>query len=133
MSCLSSVIKLSAASVVMTMLLSGCSSALTPSTAQNASESVLNTQLNELTSNKSCTASYQCKVLGVGSRVCGGPSKYVVYSTLNNSQKHAEQLAQKITQQEQKNNTALEFDDCSPVLEIHSLCIDNQCKTVNYQ
>ena len=133
MTCLSSVIKLSATCVVMTMLLSGCSSALTPSTAQNASESVLNTQLNELTSNKSCTASYQCKVLGVGSRVCGGPSKYVVYSTLNNSQKHAEQLAQKITQQEQQNNTALEFDDCSPVLEVHSLCIDNQCKTVNYQ
>jgi hypothetical protein len=117
----------------MTMLLSGCSSALTSSKAQNASESVLNTQLNELTSNKSCTASYQCKVLGVGSRVCGGPSKYVVYSTLNHSQEQAEQLAQKITEQEQLDNAMLEFKDCSPVLEVHSLCIDNQCKTVNYQ
>ena len=133
MSCLSSVIKLSAASVVMSMLLSGCSTTLTSSTAQNANVSVLQTQLNELVSNKSCTASYQCKVLGVGSRACGGPSKYVVYSTLNNSQKSAEQLAQSITQQEQQKNSTLGSNQCSPVLEVHSLCIDNQCQTVNYQ
>jgi hypothetical protein len=72
-------------------------------------------------------------MLGVGSRVCGGPSKYVVCSTLNHSQEQAEQLAQKITEQEQLDNAMLEFKDCSPVLEVHSLCIDNQCKTVNYQ
>jgi len=72
-------------------------------------------------------------MLGVGSRVCGEPSKYVVYSTLNHSQEQAEQLAQKITEQEQQDNAMLEFKDCSPVLEAHSLCIDNQCKTVNYQ
>ena len=133
MSCLSSVIKLSAASVAISMLLSGCSGTVTPSTTQNANVSVLDAQLNNLVSNKSCTASYQCKVLEVGARPCGGPSKYVVYSTLNHSQEQAEQLAQKITQQEQLENAMLEFKDCSPVLEVHSLCIDNQCKTVNYQ
>ncbi|MCK8104529.1 hypothetical protein LOC50_13870 [Pseudoalteromonas sp. SCSIO 43095] len=56
-----------------------------------------------------------------------------MYSTLNHSQEQAEQLAQKITEQEQLDNAMLEFKDCSPVLEVHSLCIDNQCKTVNYQ
>ncbi|WP_213611583.1 hypothetical protein [Pseudoalteromonas sp.] len=133
MSGLSSVIKLSAASVAISMLLSGCTSTITSSTTQNMNASVLDAQLNNLVSNKSCTASYQCKVLEVGARPCGGPSKYVVYSTLNHSQEQAEQLAQKITQQEQQKNAALESKECSPVLEIHSLCIDNQCKTVNYQ
>ena len=134
MSCLPSAIKLSIVSVATSamLLLSGCANT-SSSTEQNQNLSDLNYDLNNIVSDNSCTASFQCKVLEVGARACGGPSKYVVYSTLNNSQKHAEQLAQKITQQEQENNTALEFDDCSPVLEVHSLCIDNQCKTVNYQ
>lgn len=128
MSCLSSAIKLS---VISTLLLSGCSSTTPSSNDTSPIASELNAQLNEIVNNNSCTASYQCKVLEVGARVCGGPSKYVVYSTLNNSQQQAEQLAQQITQQERLTNSKLSSTDCSPVLEKHSLCIDNQCKTVN--
>ena len=103
MSCLPSAIKLSIVSVATSamLLLSGCAST-SSSTEQNQNLSDLNYDLNNIVSDNSCTASFQCKVLEVGARACGGPSKYVVYSTLNTSQEHAEEVAQKITQQ-QKN------------------------------
>jgi len=82
-----------------------------------------------MVSNNSCTASFQCKVLEVGARACGGPSKYAVYSTLNTSQEEAEQLAQQITKQEKIQNKAQGLTDCSPVLEVQSLCINHQCQS----
>lgn len=132
MSCLSSAIRLSTTSIAMSLLLlSGCNSTKPSGTNQNSSLSALNEQLNEIVSNNSCTASFQCKVLEVGARACGGPSKYVVYSTLKNSQEQAENIAQNITQQERQINDSPSASDCSPVLKVHSLCIDAQCRTIN--
>ncbi|ATC80672.1 MULTISPECIES: hypothetical protein [Pseudoalteromonas] len=129
MSCLPSAIKLSIVSVATSamLLLSGCAST-SSSTEQNQNLSDLNYDLNNIVSDNSCTASFQCKVLEVGARACGGPSKYVVYSTLNTSQEHAEEVAQKITQQQKAQNKAQGLTDCSPVLEVQTLCINQQCQ-----
>ena len=106
MSCLPSAIKLSILSIASSiLLLSGCASTVT-SNEQSKNLSDLNYDLNNMVSNNSCTASFQCKVLEVGARACGGPSKYAVYSTLNTSQEEAEQLAQQITKQEKIQNKA---------------------------
>ncbi|MBH0048361.1 hypothetical protein [Pseudoalteromonas sp. NZS11_1] len=129
MSCLPSAIKLSILSIASSiLLLSGCASTVT-SNEQNKNLSDLNYDLNNMVSNNSCTASFQCKVLEVGARACGGPSKYAVYSTLNTSQEEAEKLAQQITKQENIQNKAQGLTDCSPVLEVQSLCINHQCQS----
>ena len=129
MSCLPSAIKLSILSIASSiLLLSGCASTVT-SNEQSQNLSDLNYDLNNMVSNNSCTASFQCKVLEVGARACGGPSKYAVYSTLNTSQEEAEQLAQQITKQEKIQNKAQGLTDCSPVLEVQSLCINHQCQS----
>jgi protein involved in sex pheromone biosynthesis len=130
MSCLPSAIKLSILSIASSiLLLSGCASTVTSGNEQSKSLSDLNYDLNNMVSNNSCTASFQCKVLEVGARACGGPSKYAVYSTLNTSQEEAEQLAQQITNQENIQNKAQGLTDCSPVLEVQSLCINHQCQS----
>lgn len=130
MSCLPSAVKLSIISIASSfLLLSGCASTATSGNEQSKTLSDLNYDLNNMVSNNSCTASFQCKVLEVGARACGGPSKYAVYSTLNTSQEEAEQLAQQITKQEEIQNKAQGLTDCSPVLEVQSLCINKQCQS----
>ena len=130
MSCLPSAVKLSIISIASSfLLLSGCASTATSGNEQSKTLSDLNYDLNNMVSNNSCTASFQCKVLEVGARACGGPSTYAVYSTLNTSQEEAEQLAQQITKQESIQNKAQGLTDCSPVLEVQSLCINQQCQS----
>ncbi|GEB72859.1 MULTISPECIES: hypothetical protein [Pseudoalteromonas] len=130
MSCLPSAVKLSIISIASSfLLLSGCASTATSGNEQSKTLSDLNYDLNNMVSNNSCTASFQCKVLEVGARACGGPSTYAVYSTLNTSQEEAEQLAQQITKQEEIQNKAQGLTDCSPVLEVQSLCINKQCQS----
>jgi len=129
MSCLPSAIKLSIVSIATSiLLLSGCASTTSSSNDHGTSLASLNSQLNDIVSNNSCTASFQCKVLEVGARACGGPSKYAVYSTLNTQQEQAEQIAQQITAQESTLNKAQGLTDCPSVLEVQSLCINQQCQ-----
>lgn len=129
MSCLPSAVKLSMISVATSiLLLSGCVSTTSSNGHENNLAS-LNNELNKIVSDNSCTASFQCKVLEVGARSCGGPSKYAVYSTLNTSQEKADQIAQQITKQEEIQNKAQGLTDCLPVLEVQSLCIKQQCQS----
>jgi outer membrane murein-binding lipoprotein Lpp len=132
MSCLPSAMKLSIVSVATSiLLLSGCVSTTTSSNTQATNLAALKSQLNGIVSDNRCTASFQCKVLEVGARACGGPSKYVVYSTLNTSQERAEKIAQQITEQENSKNKAQGLTDCSSVIEVQSLCINQQCQSID--
>ena len=115
--------------VLASIALSGCETTTSGSSAR-VDLGDLNDQLNDIVSNNSCTASFQCKVLEVGERACGGPSRYVVYSTLNNAQEQAEQLAEQITAVERSSGQALTVTDCSPVLPVQSLCISQQCQAI---
>ena len=131
MSCLPSAIKLSILSIASSiLLLSGCASTVT-SNEQSKNLSDLNYDLSNMVSNNSCTASFQCKVLEVGARACGGPSKYAVYSTLNTPQEQAESIAKQITEQEKNQNEQQSLTDCLPVIEVQSLCINQQCQSID--
>ncbi|WP_282132007.1 hypothetical protein [Pseudoalteromonas aliena] len=130
MSCLPSPSNLSILSIASSMLLlSGCVSTTPSNSVQKQDLAGLNSELNSIINNNSCTASFQCKVLEVGARACGGPSKYVVYSTLNALQKKAENIAAQITQQEETQNKEKGLTDCLPVLQVQSLCINQQCQS----
>ena len=111
------------------MIISGCVSTTDSTTTGSASLDKSNSALNELVQDTSCTASFQCKVLEVGQRACGGPSRYVVYSTLNTEQEKAEQLAQQINVLEADNNKNKGLTDCLPVLPVQALCINQTCQS----
>ncbi|WP_286256441.1 hypothetical protein [Pseudoalteromonas apostichopi] len=115
--------------MLASIALTGCETT-TSGSSTSVDLSDLNDQLNDIVSNNSCTASFQCKVLEVGERACGGPSRYVVYSTLNTAQEKAEQLAEQITAVERSSGQALTVNDCSPVLPVQSLCISQQCQAI---
>ena len=111
------------------MIVSGCVSTTDSATTGSASLDKSNSALNELVQDTSCTASFQCKVLEVGQRACGGPSRYVVYSTLNTEQEKVEQLAQQINALEADNNKSNGLTDCLPVLPVQALCISQTCQS----
>ncbi|WP_404341589.1 hypothetical protein [Pseudoalteromonas mariniglutinosa] len=120
--------KLLVASLASMMMLSGCMSTATYKQTNNADLDELNDQLKQSVSNIGCTASFQCKVLEVGERACGGPSRYLVYSTLHTQQQQAEQLAKQVTNLEQRTEQPINRNDCSPVLPIQALCIAQKCQ-----
>lgn len=109
-------------------IITGCESTFDTSSSGSVSLSKANSALSKLVEDTSCTASFQCKVLEVGQRACGGPSRYLVYSALNTEQEAAEQLAQQVTEQEALENQASGASDCSPVLPVQALCINQQCQ-----
>ena len=37
-------------------------------------------RLQKLTADKTCEQDQQCKVMGIGSKACGGPEQFIVYS-----------------------------------------------------
>ncbi|WP_374587410.1 hypothetical protein [Ideonella dechloratans] len=78
-------------------VLAGCSSA--------APEPPL-LQLQELTSAPRCSADMHCRTLPVGARACGGPSRYLVWSTLVNREDELKALAAQVTEQEKARNAA---------------------------
>lgn len=114
--------------VASLLIVSGCESTAA-NTNSNGNLSGANQALNELINDASCTASFQCKVLEVGQRACGGPSRYVIYSTLNTTQEAVEQQAAQVTKQEQLANENGTANDCLPVLPVQALCIDKQCQS----
>lgn len=111
------------------VIVSGCVSTTDSASAGSASLAKSNNALDELVQDTSCTASFQCKVIEVGQRACGGPSRYVVYSTLSTEQERAEQLAQQINVLEAENNKSNGLTDCLPVLPVQALCINQTCQS----
>ena len=72
-----------------------------------------------------------CKVIGVGERAaCGGPSKYLVFSTKSLDEETVERLAAEETAKEKILNERNEIQDsCKQVLPIQSLCVKNACQS----
>ena len=113
-----------ALAVLSCIALSGCQSS---TTIISPPESSLQSYISDL----SCDASYQCKVIGVGERAaCGGPSKYLVFSTKSLDEEVVDRLAAEETAKERILNERNEIQDsCKQVLPIQSLCVKNACQS----
>ncbi|WP_247682591.1 hypothetical protein [Pseudoalteromonas sp. MMG013] len=107
------------------LLLAGCASS--PLNYNNDGSSP---SLTTLIADKSCDASFQCKVLSIGERpACGGPSEYLIYSNKSLNEDLVEKMAAQITKQEQMSNKQqASVDVCKQVLPIQSLCINKKCE-----
>ncbi|MDP2636683.1 MAG: hypothetical protein ACPG5Z_11360 [Pseudoalteromonas sp.] len=88
-------------------------------------------QLKTLTEDLSCDTSTQCKVLPVGSRACGGPSSYLVFSTKNNDSQKVEQAAKQITTLESQFNAQTGMVSiCQHLTAPATQCTSNKCVKV---
>jgi hypothetical protein len=87
-------------------------------------------KLNELVADKSCDASYQCKVLEVGERpACEGPSRYIIYSSKQVNEQKIESIAASITAKEHAENQDKPTEDrCNQVIPVIPICIQNSCQ-----
>lgn len=87
--------------------------------------------LANVISDKSCDATYQCRVIGFGERACGGPSRFAIYSIKNSKQEDVEFLANEITQFEKVyNESSKAFSTCEHNPSPQTLCIANTCELI---
>ncbi len=85
-------------------------------------------ELNALIANTQCDTSAQCKVMPVGSKACGGPSDYVVYSTKAANEGQVSSLAKQITALEKAYNTQNEMmSTCQHLTAPSTQCVENKC------
>lgn len=85
-------------------------------------------QLQALTADPQCDSSAQCKVLAVGSRACGGPSSYLVYSNKTANEQAVEQLSKKITSLESQFNAENSMVSiCQHLMTPGAQCVENKC------
>lgn len=54
----------------------------------------LATEIETIAKNKTCSGGNDCKVIGMGARPCGGPSRFIIYALSKTDEK---QLTEKIT------------------------------------
>jgi hypothetical protein len=85
-------------------------------------------QLKTLTADSQCDNSAQCKVVAVGSRACGGPSSYLVYSNKTANEQAVEQLSKKITSLESQFNAENSMVSiCQHLMAPGAQCVENKC------
>lgn len=85
-------------------------------------------KLNNLIADKQCSTSSQCKVSAVGSRACGGPSDYIVYSTQSAPQEQVSALSDTITQLESTYNAQKGMMSiCQHLTAPSTQCVENKC------
>ncbi|MCQ8880101.1 hypothetical protein NQT69_19050 [Pseudoalteromonas shioyasakiensis] len=148
--------RFSLCAVLLPLFIAGCSDAATPEAEQlkpaptvlsknnqavaidSQSETIskdsiqaAHAQLKSLTADLSCDTSAQCQVLPVGSRACGGPSSYLVFSTKNSDSEKVEQIAKRITSLESQLNAQTGMMSiCQHLTAPAAQCSSNKCVKV---
>lgn len=85
-------------------------------------------ELNTLITDKQCDTSTQCRISAVGSRACGGPSSFIVYSTKSASEKQVAALSDKITKLESNYNSQKGMMSiCQHLTTPSTQCVENKC------
>ncbi|MBH0058045.1 hypothetical protein I6F65_13855 [Pseudoalteromonas sp. SWXJZ94C] len=85
-------------------------------------------ELNTLITDTQCDTNTQCKVSPVGSRACGGPSSYIVYSTKTTTEKEVSALSKKITMLESNYNEQKGMmSTCQHLTAPSTQCVENKC------
>jgi hypothetical protein len=85
-------------------------------------------ELQAFIANKACDTSNQCQVIAVGSRACGGPSQYAIYSSKHVNSDEAQALAAKITVAEKSFNEKNDMMSiCQHLEEPAAQCVNNVC------
>jgi hypothetical protein len=116
------------------LLLVGC--ARRPPAAEGKRDSVelgdLRESIIRQVGTASCSASSDCRTLPLGSKPCGGPRQYLVYSaTATDSSRLAADAARYTSAEAKKNQEERQVSDCSVLVEPRVGCISGRCQAVD--
>ena len=115
---------------VFIIMLLGCNNdEITPVAKSNLAK--LETEIREMIG-KDCSNSGQCEVIAFGSKPCGGPWEYLVYSS---SDTDVTLLIERVNTfnklQEKYNQENGIFSDCAFVMPPEVTCTDGQCHIIS--
>lgn len=114
------------------LALVGCRPA-TPASAEGDTLeqlTAIGSEIAELIGAAACESDEQCRVIALGSKPCGGPAEYRVYSSLGTDTALLETRASEYTRLSvQYNRETKALSDCSMVLAPMAYCASGQCKT----
>ncbi|KPV96899.1 hypothetical protein AN214_01360 [Pseudoalteromonas sp. P1-9] len=117
--------------VALSTLLFGCQSNDFKREGEISTITDAETKLQKTIEDKSCDASYQCRVISYGERACGGPSRFDIYSIKTSKQEDIEFLATEITSFEQAYNQKNEaFSTCEHNPAPQTLCLNKKCEVI---
>lgn len=85
--------------------------------------------INTLTKDKSCDSTDQCQSIAYGSKGCGGPHSYLIYSTKNtDSLKLSELVIQHNNLEKQNNIKNNVISNCMMVMPSELVCRARKCQ-----
>ncbi len=80
----------------------------------------------------SCTDSSVCSSIGIGSKPCGGPWKYLVYSTATVAEENLKSAVADLNSYEAGYNQQESLlSDCSVAPQANPSCVNNKCADLN--
>ena len=88
----------------------------------------LSEEIEEFAKNKACSGGDNCKTMAMGSKPCGGPTSYIIYSLSKTDEK---QLSDKVKQytdlQKELNIKYNRISDCSLLIPPTVDCLNGIC------
>lgn len=97
-------------------------------TADNQKLEALGKEIEEFAKNKACTGVDNCRSMAMGSKACGGPTSYIIYSLSKTDEK---QLAEKVKQytdlQKELNLKYYIISDCRLLIPPTLDCVNGVC------
>jgi hypothetical protein len=91
-------------------------------------------RIEEMTAERNCTADVECRSIALGVKSCGGPWRYLIYSTATTSPTEIEALVEEYNILNARlNDSEGWISDCSMAREPQRLgCIDELCVDATY-
>ena len=110
------------------LLLLVCSCSVSISAPQAASGPDTLRKIQELIGPASCSEQSQCKTLMLGVKACGGPERYLAWSTAHASAEQLAPLALRLKAERQAQLAASgELSDCRAMTDPGALCLAGRC------
>lgn len=110
------------------LALAGCSAAAPQAAAVPAEPAGAEAQLQALIGNATCSDDSQCRTLGWGAKACGGPQRWVAWSTQSSDGAALEALAKAHAEQERKEQQRLGMaSNCAYVADPGARCVAQRC------
>jgi hypothetical protein len=118
--------------IVILTIAFGCSNNSSSSQEEDlAALNLLNNDIEQLISTATCSENTNCEYIAFGSKACGGPTSYLVYSTSINVELLKEKVAEYNEKEDLYNNKWGIFSDCSVVSPPNSVtCQNGKCTAI---
>ncbi|MCF6181238.1 hypothetical protein [Lutibacter sp.] len=118
--------------IVILTIVFGCSNNSDTSQEEDlAALTLLNNNIEQLISAGTCSENTNCDFIAFGSKACGGPKSYLIYSTSINVELLKEKVAEYNLKEDLYNKKWGIFSDCTVVSPPTSVeCINGKCTAI---